>query len=95
MYAIRSYYVQTNGTLINDEWAEFFKENNFLVGLSMDGYREINDLNRIDINGKGTFQTVKNASGIMNKYNVEYNILCVVTKSIAQHGAKVYRNNFV
>jgi len=91
IYKIKTQFsIQTNGTLINDEWAEFFKENNFLVGLSMDGYREINDLNRIDINGKGTFQTVKNASGIMNKYNVEYNILCVVTKPIAQHGAKAY-----
>ena len=82
--------IQTNGTLVNDEWAMFFKNNNFLVGLSMDGYREINDLNRVDVNGKGTFQTIKNAAIIMDKYEVDYNILCVVTKPIAQHGAKVY-----
>lgn len=82
--------IQTNGILITDDWAKLFNENNFLVGLSMDGYSDINDLNRIDANGKGTFKHIRQAARTMDKYDVEYNILCVVTKLIAKHGVKVY-----
>ena len=82
--------IQTNGILVDEEWAKFLSENKFLVGLSMDGYREINDLNRVGTDGKGTFKKVKDATRIMDKYKVEYNILCVVTKPIAKHGVKVY-----
>ena len=56
----------------------------------MDGYREINDLNRIDSNRNGTFKIIMNVAKILDKYNVDYNILCVVTKRIANHGTKVY-----
>jgi len=82
--------IQTNGIVIDDEWAAFFAENNFLVGLSLDGYKEINDLNRVDAKGDGTFKTILNVSRILNKHNVEYNILCVVTKAVAKHGVKIY-----
>lgn len=82
--------IQTNGTKINDQWAEFFAQNNFLIGLSLDGYKEINDLNRLDAKGDGTFKSVINASRLLNKHKVEYNILCVVTKAVAKHGIKIY-----
>ena len=46
--------IQTNGMVIDDEWAEFFAENNFLVGISMDGYHELHDLYRVDAGGNGS-----------------------------------------
>lgn len=82
--------IQTNGILINDEWAKFFSQNKFLVGLSLDGYKEVNDLNRVDSKGDSTFKRIINASRILSKHNVEYNILCVVTKAVAKHGVKIY-----
>ncbi len=89
--SVKTFYsIQTNGTMIDNQWAQFFKENNFLVGLSMDGYSDIHDMNRVDKNGRGTFKKVKEASAILDKYKVDYNILCVVTKLIAKHGTKVY-----
>jgi uncharacterized protein len=83
--------IQTNGTLINDEWAEFLAENRFLVGISIDGPKEIHDLNRIDSKGSGSHKTLENTIELFNKYKVEYNILCVVTKSVARHTEKVYK----
>jgi len=53
-----SFTIQTNGVLINEEWAKFYSDYNFLVGLSMDGYKEVHDLNRIDQEGKGTFENI-------------------------------------
>ena len=82
--------IQTNGILIDDEWADFFRRNNFLIGLSLDGYSEIHNLNRVDGKGKGTFKDIIKASQILNKHNVQYNILCVVSKPVARHGAKIY-----
>ncbi len=82
--------IQTNGILIDKNWAEFLGENKFLVGLSLDGNRDIHDLHRVDANGDGTFKQVMETAKILNKYKVDFNILCVVTKAFARHGAKVY-----
>lgn len=90
--------LQTNGYIIDDEWAEFLAKNNFLVGLSLDGYKDIHNSLRIDANGEGTFDKVMNASKLFDKYKVEYNILCVVNNFVARHSEKVYaffkKNNF-
>jgi len=82
--------IQTNGMLVDSIWAEFFATNNFLVGLSLDGYKETNDINRVDPEGRATFKNIVTASQILSKHNVEYNILCVVTKPVAKHGVKIY-----
>ncbi|WP_315110290.1 anaerobic sulfatase maturase [Clostridium intestinale] len=82
--------IQTNGMKIDDEWAKFLSENNFLVGLSLDGPKEVHDLNRIDINGIGSYKRIEKTIESFNKYGVEYNILCVVTKSVARHIQKIY-----
>ena len=82
--------IQTNGTLIDEEWAKFFKKNNFLVGLSLDGYNDVHNLNRIGLNGKDTFNDVMKTVRLFNKYKVEYNILYVVTSNTARHAHKIY-----
>lgn len=91
--------IQTNGILIDANWSEFFYENNFLVGLSLDGTKDINDLNRVDMKNMGSFTRVMKTVDILNKYRVSYNILTVVTKSVSNHISRVYsffkENNFV
>jgi uncharacterized protein len=82
--------IQTNGTLINSEWAEFFYKNNFLVGVSLDGPEGIDNINRVTSDFEGSYQRVMQAIKILNNYRVEYNILCVVTRSVAKHAEKVY-----
>jgi uncharacterized protein len=57
--------LQTNGTLLNDEWCEFFSENEFLIGLSIDGPREMHDLYRVDKGGQPTFDKVMRAARLM------------------------------
>ncbi|MFR2301030.1 MAG: radical SAM protein, partial [Clostridium paraputrificum] len=53
-----SFSIQTNGTLLNDEWGEFLKENKFLVGISLDGNKDIHNLNRLDYKNDGSFNSV-------------------------------------
>jgi len=90
--------IQTNGYCINDNWAKFFADNNFLVGLSLDGPKNVHDLYRHDSAGKGTWNTVTNTASLFNKYKVEFNILCVVNNIVAKKGASIYnfykKNNF-
>jgi uncharacterized protein len=85
-----NYAIQTNGIVINDEWADFLAKNNFLVGLSLDGPKNINDMNRVDSKHEGSFLRVMDAVKIFNKFNVQYNILCVVNNLVARHTTKVY-----
>lgn len=82
---------QTNGILLNDEWCRFFRENNFLVGLSMDGPRELHDYYRRDGAGRGTFDRVVQAARLLQKHKVECNILCTVNSRNARHPREVYR----
>jgi len=82
---------QTNGILLNDEWCRFFRENNFLVGLSLDGPRELHDFYRKDKAGRGTFDRVVRAARLLQKHKVECNILCTVNSKNAAHPLDVYR----
>lgn len=82
--------IQTNGLAINEEWARFLSENHFLVGLSLDGPREIHDAHRHDRAGGGTFDRVMETVKLFNRYKVDYNILTVVNKTVAQNAKKVY-----
>ncbi|MEG0013802.1 MAG: anaerobic sulfatase maturase [Cellulosilyticaceae bacterium] len=85
--------IQTNGTLINEEWAEFFGKHKFLVGLSMDGHQEVNDGLRVFRNGEGTFERLMETTKLFDKYKVEYNILTVVTSHVAEHIKEIYAFN--
>ena len=83
--------IQTNGYLMDEEWALFFAENNFLVGVSLDGPAEIHNRNRVDTAGSGTFNRTMRTTRLLKKYHVDFNILCVVTGGNARAAEKLYR----
>ena len=82
---------QTNGILLDDEWGKFFKENELLVGLSVDGPREIHDKYRLDRGAKGTFDRVMKGWEVLRRHNVDFNILCTVHAANQTKGREVYR----
>ena len=82
---------QTNGILLDDEWCAFFKKNNFLVGLSVDGPREIHDTYRVDRGKLGTFDRVMHGWRHLRTHGVDFNILCTVNAANQDHGRAVYR----
>jgi uncharacterized protein len=84
--------IQTNGTLLDDAWAHFFKQENFLVGLSLDGFRSAHEAHRVDTNGVGTWKKVLGAKNLLEQYRVEYNALCVVTGLCAGQPEQAYRS---
>jgi uncharacterized protein len=83
--------IQTNGTLIDDEWAKFFRENDFLVGLSIDGSRDMHDAYRVDKGGKPTFDRVMAGLAHLRRHAVAWNALTTVHAVNAGHGRAVYR----
>ena len=85
------YTIQTNGTKLDDEWGEFFREHNFLVGISFDGPPELHDAYRVDKGGKPTFDRVMRGLDFLKKHNVDFNILCTVHAANADHPVEVYR----
>jgi len=82
---------QTNGILLDDDWCAFFKQHNFLVGLSVDGPRELHDTYRLDRRGRGTFDQVMNGWRMLRKHGVDFNILCTVNAANQNHGREIYR----
>jgi len=83
--------IQTNATLVSPEWCDFFVENNFLVGVSIDGPRDIHDAHRRDKGGKPTFDRIVAAIGMMASRGVEFNTLSTVNASSEERGGEVYR----
>ena len=83
--------LQTNGYAIDEAWCGFLRENNFLVGLSIDGTRELHDALRRDKNGGGTYDRVLRAAKLFDQNGVQYNILTVVTVGLARSAETVYR----
>ena len=85
-----AYTIQTNGTKLDDEWAAFFKEHNFLVGLSVDGPQPMHDAYRVNKGGAGTFHQVMRGWQVLQKHAVDVNILCTVHAANADHPLEVY-----
>jgi uncharacterized protein len=83
--------IQTNGTLLTDEWCSFFKENNFLVGLSIDGPPELHNVYRKDRAGGGSAERVLAGLALLKKHEVDYNVLCTVHDANVHHPLEVYR----
>lgn len=82
---------QTNGILINDKWGEFLKRNNFLIGISIDGPKELHDVYRVSKSGNGTFEKVMKGIDILNKYEIDYNTITVINNVNVRHPQKVYQ----
>ena len=83
--------IQTNGTLLDDEWAEFLAEERFLVGISIDGPRDVHDAYRVDKGGKGSFDRVMRGLATLRKHGVELNTLTTLHAGNAGRGLEVYR----
>jgi len=83
--------LQTNGTLLDAEWCEFFKENDFLIGISIDGPREMHDRYRVDKGGNPTFKKVLSGLNLLKEHQVEFNTLTVVNRENAKNPLEVYR----
>ena len=82
--------IQTNGTLLTDEWCEFFKENNFLVGVSIDGGQDFHDAYRRTAAGRPSFGQVMRGIRLLNKHGVEWNALAVVNHLNAEEPLAFY-----
>ncbi|MEA4890026.1 MAG: anaerobic sulfatase maturase [Clostridiaceae bacterium] len=82
--------IQTNGLVIDREWAGFLAENHFLVGVSLDGGKDLHDINRLDAGRKGTFNRVMHAVQLLRQYQADFNILTVVTAQTARNIHKLY-----
>ena len=88
-----NYALQTNGLMIDNNWCNFLRKNNFLVGLSLDGYAALHNLNRRDSFGKGTFNRVMDVKKNLDTHKVMYNILCVLTSESARRAKRIW--NFI
>jgi uncharacterized protein len=84
------YTIQTNGTKIDHDWAVFFKQNDFLVGLSMDGPKDLHDVYRVNKGGQGSFDQVMRGWEILMTHEVDVNILCTVNAANGDHPLEVY-----
>jgi serine-type anaerobic sulfatase-maturating enzyme len=85
------YTIQTNATLLDDDWAAFFEEHDFLVGVSIDGPRELHDSYRVDKGGKGSFDKVMRGLDALRSGGVEWNALSTIHAANADHGRDIYR----
>jgi uncharacterized protein len=83
--------IQTNGTLLTEGWCVFLRQYNFLVGLSIDGPRELHDAFRVDKAGRPTFDRVTCAVRALQQHGIPFNILCAVNAVNAEHPLDVYR----
>jgi len=83
--------IQTNGTLLNDEWCAFLRENDFLVGISIDGPKDLHDQLRVDGEGGPTFDRVMKGLRLLQEHKVEHNALVTINSVNSGHPLKVYR----
>ena len=93
-YTRRGYIIdnslQTNGTLLTDEWCAFFREHNWLIGISIDGPQELHDAYRRDCEGQSSFHQVMRGIRLLQKHGVEWNAMGVVNDYNADHPLDVY-----
>lgn len=82
---------QTNAVLLDEDWCQFFTKYNFLIGVSLDGPQDLHNTYRVDKGGGPTFERVMHGVRLLQKYNVEFNILACVNSCTAQHPLEVYR----
>ncbi len=83
--------LQTNGVLLNDAWGEFLSSHNWLIGISIDGPREVHDAYRVDKGGQPTFDRVMRGLETLQKHNVQFNTLTTVHRANSRYPLQVYR----
>ena len=83
--------LQTNGLQLDAEWAKFFRQHDFLIGVSLDGPPALHDAYRVDKGGNPTHARVMKGIQLLKEYSVEFNILCCVHAANADHPLEVYR----
>ena len=83
--------IQTNATLITDEWGRFFRDEGFVAGISLDGPEKYHDINRVRHNKGGTLSDALKGLDIFRKYNVPYEFLCVVSNDNVHSPVEIYR----
>ena len=86
-----SYAIQTNAYHLGEAWCEFFRDNKFLVGVSLDGPADLHNLNRPDQTGRNTFNDVMRSIDLLRRFKVDFNILCVLTGKNARSVERIYR----
>ena len=86
-----SYAMQTNGYHMPEELAELLAKHRYLLGVSLDGTGKLHDTLRPDSSGAGTFRKVNETLHTLEKYGIDYNILCVITEQAAKNGAEIYK----
>jgi uncharacterized protein len=77
--------------MIDEKWCAFFKEHQFLVGLSIDGDQAYHDNNRLNAKSLGTYKSVMETKALFDTYQVEYNVLCVLTNQMAKHPQRIFK----
>lgn len=82
--------LQTNGLILDEAWCALLRENDVLVGLSVDGGPQLHNAYRLDATGRGTYDRIHTAMKLMKQYGVRYNILCVLTAQAARHPAAIW-----
>ena len=83
--------IQTNATLIDDEWCEFFRKNNFLVGVSIDGPQTMHDSLRTSRRGESSYRDVMRGLRLLNRHRVEWNAMATVNAANVEHPLEFYR----
>ncbi len=89
-YHLIQYALQTNATLLNDEWIRFLKQNRFLVGVSLDGYAAQHNAMRPDAKGQGTFARILENIEKLRQAKIDFNILTVLTRQLAEHPKELF-----
>lgn len=84
--------IQTNGTLLDDDWGAFLADHDFLVGLSVDGPARLHDAFRVDKGGKPTYERVMRGLDVLQRHDVEWNALTTINAANGDHGRDVYRH---
>lgn len=87
-----SFSIQTNGAALDRAWAEFFRQEDYLVGLSVDGFKDLHNAHRVDSQGEGSWNRVTRNAGLLLRSGVRVNALCVVTAQCARSPRRVYES---
>ncbi|WP_347989049.1 anaerobic sulfatase maturase [Methylomonas sp. AM2-LC] len=82
--------LQTNGVLLNKEWCQFLAAEKFMVGISLDGPRDLHNAHRVNKQGKPTFDAVMQGIEYLKNYQIEFNVLVTVTRELCKHPIRVY-----